>query len=200
MSFEDLQKTWQSHNPGATVTLDADLLLKEVRRNQHHFWSMIFWRDAREVGVCFLMALFFVYCAARTHDWTPYLIVLACCAVGGFMIVDRVLERRKQPVMNEALKDCIESSLRQVNHQIWLLRNVLWWYLSPFAAGLGISGAIAMWRARHAGLAVTSLAVYLLVLAVIYWGIYQLNQYAVRKTLEPRRQELQDLVAGLEQN
>jgi len=60
MNFEELQKAWQSQNPGATVTINTDLLLKEVRCNQHHFWMTIFWRDAREVGVAaFLTWLFF---------------------------------------------------------------------------------------------------------------------------------------------
>ncbi len=38
-----------------------------------------------------------------------------------------------------------------------------------------------------------------LFVALVYWGIYRLNQYAVRKSLEPRRQELETLLAGLDQ-
>ena len=61
MNFEDLQKAWQSQNPSANVTIKAELLLKEVRRNQHYFRATIFWRDVREVGVAFLLALYFFY-------------------------------------------------------------------------------------------------------------------------------------------
>ena len=59
MNFEALQKTWQSQDASAKVTINADVLLKEVRRNQRHFWATIFWRDVREVGVAFLLTLFF---------------------------------------------------------------------------------------------------------------------------------------------
>lgn len=48
MNFEDLQKTWQSQNPGARVTINADLLLNEVRRNEQQFRAMIFRRDVRK--------------------------------------------------------------------------------------------------------------------------------------------------------
>jgi hypothetical protein len=37
-----------------------------------------------------------------------------------------------------------------------------------------------------------------LFLALLYWGIYWLNQFAVRRALDPRRQELETLLAGLE--
>ena len=59
MNFEDLQKAWQSQDAGAKVTINADVLLKEVRRNQRHFRATIFWRDVREVGVAFLLTLLF---------------------------------------------------------------------------------------------------------------------------------------------
>jgi hypothetical protein len=198
MNFEDLQKTWQAQTAGARITIDADVLLKEVRRNQDHFCAIILWRDIREVGVALLLAVFFVYCGLRFHDWVPYVLTSACCGVGAFMGVDRVRQRRRQPAVNDSLKTCIESSLRQVNHQIWLLKNVLWWYLSPFAAGLGVAVGISIWRSRHTGVVVAGLSVYLLAVALLFWGVYWLNQYAVRKGLEPRRQELETLLASLQ--
>ena len=107
-----------------------------------------------------------------------------------------LLQRRKQPVSNDSLKTCIESSLLQVNHQIWLLKNVFWWYLLPIAAALGISISYSTWHARNAGfLAVIVWVISALVIVLVYWGIYWLNRFAVRKSLEPRRQELETLLA-----
>ena len=34
MNFDDLQKAWQSQDAAAKVTINADVLLKEVRRIQ----------------------------------------------------------------------------------------------------------------------------------------------------------------------
>jgi hypothetical protein len=198
MNFEELQKAWQSHDAGAKVLIDADVLLKEVRRNQRNFRATIFWRDAREVGVAALMTWLFLHWAIRDRVWSLYLVAFACLGVGTFMVVDRLMQRRKQPASNDSLKACIETSLHQVNHQIWLLKNVLWWYLLPFAAALAIFIAAAIWRSRHVAATIGGLCVYALVVAVLYWGIYRLNQWAVRTGLDPRRQELERLLASLE--
>lgn len=199
MNFEDLQKAWQSQDPraGAKTTIDADALLKLVRRNQRNFRAMIFWRDVREVSVAFLLTVYFVYIGVRHSDWTDCLVGLACFGVGLHMVVDRLVQRAKQPALNDSLKACIESYLMQVNHQIWLLRNVFWTYLLPIAGALAISLCHSAWHA-HRTLPVLAFAVCALLIAALYWGIYWLNQFAVRKDLEPRRQELESLLAGLE--
>jgi hypothetical protein len=198
MNFEDLQKTWQTQAPGATVTINADLLLREVRHNQRHFWSVIFWRDAREVVVCVLLVAFFGWRARRDHDWTLYLLALAALSVGSFMVADRVRQRRKSPLASDSLKGCVESSLAQVNHQIWLLKNIFWWYLLPFVAALGVSLCVSAWRSWQQRFnASFGLGLAAGICALIIWGVYKLNQYAVRKGLEPRRRELEALRAGL---
>jgi hypothetical protein len=201
MNFEDLQKAWQSQDAGATVAINPDVLLREVRRNQHQFRVTIFWRDVREVGVAYLLAAFFSYQGLRHGDWTPILIGLACIGVGTFMLVDRVLQRRKQTTARDPLKRCIEASLKEVNHQIWLLKNVFWWYLAPIAAALAIYFGHSVWRARNVGWSVVLGAVVAtVVVALLYWVIYWANQFAVRKSLEPRRQELDTLLASLNEN
>ncbi len=199
MNFEELQKAWQSQNPGATVTINTDLLLKEVRRNQHHFWMTIFWRDAREVGVAAFLTWLFLHWAIRDREWSLYLLSFSCFGVGLFMLVDGWLQRRKRPVTNDPLRSCIEASLLQVNHQIWLLKNVFWWYLLPVLVGLGILIVSQIWKSRHDGpFGIIFLTGYALFCALFFWGVYWFNQYAVRKGLEPRRQELESLLAGLD--
>ena len=201
MNFDDLQKAWKTQDAGPRVTIDADLLLKEVRRNQRHFWMTLFWRDVREVGVAFLLALFFLHQGIRCQNWTFCLLALACFGVGAFMVADRLHQRRTQPAPEDSLKACIEISLHQVNHQIWLLRNVFWWYLLPIAAPLGISVFASLWHARRLGYsALIGGGLYALIVVLLYWGIYWFNQFAVRKTLDPRRQELEALLAGFDEN
>ena len=198
MNFEDMQKAWQSQDASAKVTIDADVLLKEVRRNEQQFRASIFWRDVREVGSAFLLALYFSQRGLRHHEWTACLIGFACFGVGAFMVVDCWLQRRKQPATNDSLKACVEGSLVQVNHQIWLLKNVFWWYLLPIAAALGISFGVSAWHWRQEGIPMaTGFILYVLVCALAYGGVYWLNQFAVRKSLEPRRQELETLLSNL---
>src|ERR1035437_8151882 len=107
MNFEDMQNAWQSQDAGAKVTINADVLLKEVRRNQQQFRTTIFWRDVREVGVCALMALFFLGWGRLWQWWSLYLLSFCCFFVGVFFLVDRRIQRRKQPVQNESLQACI---------------------------------------------------------------------------------------------
>src|ERR1019366_5328019 len=196
MNFEDLQKAWQSQDASAKVTINADVLLKEVRRNQQHFRATIFWRDVREVGVAAFMTWLFLHWAIRDREWSLYLLAFACCGVGIFMLADRWLQRKKRSLTNDSVRSCVEASLIQVSHQIWLLKNVSWWYLLPIQIGLAaLIGSVA-WQARSAGLAVImGLAAFALVCGLLGWGVYHLNQIAVRKSLEPRRQELETLLS-----
>lgn len=199
MDFEDLQKAWQSQDAGAKVTINADVLLKEIRRNQQQFRATIFLRDVREVGVCAVMMAFFLVWGLRRHWWSLYLLSFCCFFVGAFFVVDRILQRRKQPVNNDSLQACVQNSLLQVNHQIWLLKNIFWWYLLPILIGLGAVSAqtLARWPGHELASMITMGVVYILTYGFTYALVYWLNQRAVRKQLAPRRQELEALLSGL---
>lgn len=197
MNFEDMQRSWQSQAAGTQITINSDLLLKEVRRNQQQFRATIFLRDVREVGIAFLVIPVFLYGAIRWHDWTYYLVALGCLFVGLFIVVDRLKQRRKRPTANETVKACAETSLAEVSHQIWLLKNVAWWYLLPIAVPLGINVSRFILDApQHRLVFWGGYAVFCILL---FWAIYHLNQFAVRRGLEPRRRELETLVSSLNQ-
>ena len=67
------------------MTINADVLLKEVRRNQQHFWLTIFWRDVREVGVAALLTLYFLHHGhPRITNGTCICWPFACLGVGAF--------------------------------------------------------------------------------------------------------------------
>ena len=194
MNFEDLQKAWQTQDTGAKVTINTDVLLKEVRRNQQQFWRTIAWRDLREVGVAFLLTWYFLRRGLHHHDWTDSLLAIACFGVGLSMGIDRCLQRKKMPVKSDSLRNCVIASLHQVNHQIWLLKNVFWWYLLPIAIPLAISAGVKMWHGRHSSAALIGGCVYILFCTLLNWFLYWLNQFAVKKSLTPRRLELETLL------
>ena len=67
------------------------------------------------------------------------------------------------------------------------------------AAALGVSLCYSTWNAPKSGFPAAIICVSLaLFVALVYWGIYWLNQFVVRKNLEPRREELESLLAGLD--
>src|SRR6476646_6237104 len=49
MDPEKLREAGQSQRGGSQIQIDADALMREVRRNQQSFRATIFWRDFREI-------------------------------------------------------------------------------------------------------------------------------------------------------
>ena len=195
----DLKRAWQSQASPHRLTLDTAVVLNEVRRNERQFAATIWCRDMREVGVALLLVPVWIYMGIKSESlWSWYLVIPTLLWIAGFMIVDRIRQRRRQPGPGDTLRSSIESSLAQVEHQIWLLRNVFWWYLLPPFAAMMIFPAHRAWQSRDDGLsALAEFAAIALVFALVGWFLYWLNQYAVRKDLEPRRKELQSLLRSL---
>jgi hypothetical protein len=200
MNPDEYKRAWQTQAAQPRLTIDAELLLQEVRRNQRYFTAIIFWRDVREVGVALLMVPLWLYMGVKLSlPWTWYLTVPGLLWIAGFMLADRIRHKRRPPGPGEPLRQRVENSLAQVEHQRWLLRNVFWWYLLPLALPvLAFFGQVA-WEMRAGGW-LTALAAgggLVAVLFVVFGSVYRLNQHAVRTELTPRRQELEALLRSL---
>ena len=200
MNFEDIQKDWRQQSERETVIIKTDILLKEVQRNKQSFDVAIFWRDVREAGGSFAMMIFFIYQSIKNHNTILLYPAAACLFVGTYMVIDRIKLKRRFPYseQNSSLKDCIKISLGHVNHQIWLLKNVAWWYLLPFAIGVSIPFVIGAWHMRDSGSLLPFLVKTFVFLIILYVGIYYLNQFAVSKELMPRKDELEALLKSIE--
>ncbi len=205
MNLDDFQKSWQSQDAAKTISINADVLLNEVRRNQKEFHHTILRRDMIEVGVAAVLVPLFTYWGWK-GQWTSYLVAFGCFVVGAYFLVDRWRQKKKTPNVRGSLKECATASLAEVNHQVWLLKNVLWWYLSPLYVPIIMFFGETAWKTQGPAGAKIIVALTTLFLAgfatVLYAGIYWLNQFAVRKSLEPRRQELEKLLneLGTEKN
>jgi hypothetical protein len=200
MDPDNLQQAWKTQSSQTRLTIDAELLLKEVRRNQRYFAAMIFWRDVREVGISLLMVPLWLYLGVKLSlPWTWYLTVPAMVWIAGYMLADRMRHNRQPPEPGEPLRQRVESSLAQVEHQIWLLRNVLWWYLLPLALSALAFFAQVAWQERSGGWwTALAVSVVIALVVIVFAGVYWLNQYAVRSELEPRRVELETLHMSLD--
>lgn len=192
MDLDKLQQAWQSQALETRVTVDAELLRKEMQRNQRAFQSTILWRDVREVGVGLIMIPVWFYLGARQSlPWSWYLTVPVLVWIAGFILVDRL--RRQAPCESGGpLLQTAQNSLAEVDHQIWLLRNIFWWYLLPPTISVLAFFVHASSSRDWLDLLGPSLAV-VASFAIVYYA----NQLAVRWQLEPRRQELLTLLASL---
>lgn len=194
------QQAWRAQSSQAPVTVDADLLFQQVQRNQRDFRATINRRDFAEIGISLLLLPVWIYMGVATASpWTWYLTVPALIWIAGFLLIYR-LRHKPQPIPSDnPLLRCVECSLTEVEDQIWLLRNVFWWYLLPPAIPMLAFIAHLSWLKSKNSLDALSDAnvfVFVFILAVFYF-LYFINQRAVRVELEPRRRELLALLSSL---
>ncbi len=193
MNLDDFQKSWQSQDAAKRISINADVLLNEVRRNQMVFRTRIFVRDAIEVSIAAVLVPVFIVSGLKI-SWTLHLCAFGCFVVGAYFVIDRRRQRKRTPELRDSLKDCAATSLAEVSHQIWLLKNVLWWYLLPIFVPMMVFFAWVAWQVPGPITEkILRLAPNASFVVVLYAGIYWLNQFAVRKNLEPRRKELEKL-------
>jgi hypothetical protein len=197
---ENLKQAWQGQMSQARLSIDTEVLVNELRHKQKHFEATILRRDVLEVGTGVVMLPVWFFMGMKLSlPWTWYLTVPAIVWVVGFLSWDRMSHKRRVPEQEESLRRCVEASLAEVEHQIWLLRNVHWWYLLPFAISIpAFFGQIA-WQTRSGGwLVALFLSLLVAVTLFVLVGVYWANQKAVFAHLEPRRQELLSLRAALD--
>src|SRR6185369_3942938 len=150
MEPDKYQQAWQAHTSQTRVMVDADSLLKVLQRNQRDFRTTILCRDVVEVGVGLLMLPYWIYQGLTSSlPWTWWLGVPALLWVVGFFLVDRIRHPQKPSEPSEPLLKCVTNSLTQVEHQIWLLRNVFWWYLLPFTIAILAFFAHVAWQSSE---------------------------------------------------
>jgi hypothetical protein len=197
MTSDPFQEAWQSQ---PLPEVDTDQLVQKFRRGQEQFDSIIFWRDAREVSVCLLLLPVWVGMGIGIGlPWTWYLVMPGLVWIAAFMTADRIRQRWRLAQPGDPLVRGVQSSLAEVEHQIWLLRNVHWWYLLPLAVPMLAFFAHIFWRLSRGNVweAVIATSLATVIVGVTYGWIYWINQKAVRSTLEPRRQELTTLLQSL---
>jgi len=206
MKFDELQKTWQCRPTGFRLTIDSDLLLREVKRNKKHFDSLVFWRDVGQVGITIPVSVYFLHLGLKNNLWPFFLLAVWPWSLAVFMIVDRILQKRKRPACTEPLMACVESSLAQVSHQIWLLKNVFWWCILPANIAFAIFFGYLAWGTTHELVGTVLIIVLITILGcfafciLVSTGGYYLVRYVVRKELIPRKQELEQLLSSLKNN
>jgi CubicO group peptidase (beta-lactamase class C family) len=200
MELDQYQQAWKSTAGQTKVKIDTELLAKAVQDSHRGFQSTINWRDCREVGVCLLLLIYWVYKGlTTTMPWTWWLTVPALIWVAGYILLDRKRHPQRPSEPGEPLTFYAKEALTQVEHQIWLLRNVFWWYLLPFCISMMAFFIHVSWNISSSGWSFALNVVFWSLFVLVSDGaIYWLNQYAVRKSLEPRRQDLLKLVSSLE--
>ncbi len=199
MSFDELQLVWQQQRAAQTRTVFDPAVLRDVRAQSRAFTRAIFWRDVREVLASFLVAGVFGNVAWQAHregavSWPAWWAAALGLGVGLCFLVDRWIMRRRAAPQGDNLRTELRRAIGEVQHQIWLLRNVAWWYLAPLALStILLAVQITFFGPVDAPLW-SKVLVWVIILGTTGWldkWIWQLNENAVRNDLEPRLQKLQ---------
>ena len=196
MNPDELKKAWQSQLSGQRLVFNEQVILRQVVRGQSDLRGMLFWRDVREIGVALLLIGVFAYFYLSSADrpWPLLLCAASMAWVAGFMLVDRIRHRKRHPHREDSIKACAESTLAEINHQIWLVKNVFWWYLLPPLVTVEVLFAYVAVLVKDP---VAFLTPQLITLPIMI-GVYFLNRWAVKANLEPRRQETEALLRSLQ--
>jgi len=200
MSPDPLQEAWQSQ---ANPPIDVDRLVHEFRQGEQQFASMIFWRDVREVGTSLVLLPVWVTMGVGLRlPWSWYLVIPGLLWIAAFMTIDRMRQNKRRAGPGDSLVRGVESALADVEHQIWLLRNVFWWYQLPLIIPIMAFFAQTCWQMSKGGVAAMIMALLATSLVTAFVGavnvwIYWINQKAVYSTLEPRRRELAAMLRNL---
>jgi len=193
MTEDPAKQAWQ-----ASVEIAGAPPLEEVRKGANKFYRFIFWRNAVEYAAGVIVVVSFT-----TYVFTlPVLlqrIASAMIVVAAFYVLWQ-LHRRASAVPPESAGTMpLYQFVRvQLVRQRDALRGIFWWYLFPFIPGMGLLLAGSMYAPdTHPDGPGWRDALGLTVITAVFYGVWWLNQRAVRK-LQTHIDEIDALTGGVE--
>lgn len=190
MNASELEYLWQRQQPIELSPENIAQIAATVDTVDRKFRRTIWWRDLREIAAVLILAVWF---GLSGQTWLRWLAVATVLFVGAWIIRSRIIVRpdREMPSVMERLQQMI----RETETQIHLLRSVLWWYLLPCV----VAGFVMVLDSPPRNLSSSQLLIFVGPMILFFLAIYWLNQWAVRKKLVPRRENLRHALAELSQ-
>ncbi len=189
MNLDDFKEPWQQRQRDLDGRVDH--VIKKVHSRMAGFDRTIWFRDMRETFVAVLLIVWYSYDLYQPQSLLGKcgagLGILACIFI--IAVLHWAREEGKVARTDLPVEDYCEAERVRVDRQIWLLRNVHWWYLGP----LFIAVAVQMGASTPD---VVSLIFDLTFCVFVFGFIYWLNQVAVRSNLIPLRRELTEADHG----
>jgi len=209
MNDDPVCRLWQSAPAGAER--DTTQMIEAIQKKARAFERMIFWRDAREIGVAVLMVPIFVYEAIQARP-APFVAAgFIFAAVCFLFIAGRLWWSRRggpRPAPEESVAAYSRALVAGYDRQIALLRTAKYWYVLPiYASMLAIHAGVVAMTAAPLGrrreqaperwlLGVGFLAAVFVLTTALMGFVWWLNEgYAVRK-LTAERESLTAMLPG----
>ena len=176
--------------------LDDEDILALVHTRSRRFQRQIRFRDWRELIASAIVAIMIapaVLRGALLARAGAIVILLGLVFVALRLWRASRLTGPRATDMTLPVTAALHAELRQVDAQIMLLESVGWWYVAPLVGGslLLVAGS----RGRAGWLFTLG---YAIGAALLSWGVIALNRRAVRRVLQPKRNEIVNLLAQIE--
>ncbi len=201
---DELKSAWKAQPLPRQITINADVLLQQIRGNKARFTSELLRGTVIMILGWVVMAFgfmgFSIYKVRHGAPWYAFsgsfLLGIILLAIAAYTALDRFRQMRRVSLSAPVLA-CAEESLALMQHEIQLWSNVLWWLLLPLALGVEASVLALAW-AKGVHWLVSPLALRMLgIMVIITLGGSWFSRWYVHTYYEPRRQELEALVREL---
>lgn len=187
MNLDNVKSTWQQTDFSGPR---FDELATGVRQQATKFESQVFRRDMIEYAAALLVIVGVTPSVFTAPNLTMRLgfliVVLGVVAIVLFLETTRRRDRR--PVADLSLRDYCQLELRRIDRQIWLLENILWWYIGPILIGAFVV-VIGKPSSLYAKCVIGSF--FLSVCVFVFW----LNKRSARRHLRPLRESVASVLS-----
>jgi hypothetical protein len=196
MNWNDLKSVWAGQSLLSGPYADIAALRDEFEAKRRRLARVLFWRDVREAAAALFVAGVFAHMGPV--GWPTALAVVLMLGLAGFFVWERFRAHQQKVGADASLVAKLEAEIAELRRQRGLLLNVGTWYLAPCIGAAAIVAATTLIHAPRP-LAAKLLAglIMLIFLALVSWGVWALNRWAVRKCLDPRLEELEKLHQSL---
>lgn len=196
--FDTMQLLWQQDPGTGRFSIDADSMHREILKQSKRFDSQVRFRDYLEGTLGFLIAIFFAVvpvlmrgAAPWYADWAWFALSAGCLFVACAFVYQRRQAQQWTTDDSQPISTSLRNSRDHLEHQIYLLRNVLWWYCLPIELPLVL---VAFTSPMFEGFRVA----YTLASLAFMGGIVAYNLWHVRHNLMPQRDAVTHLLQSTE--
>jgi hypothetical protein len=196
MNWNDLKSVWAGQSLLSGPYADIAALRDEFEAKRRRLARVLFWRDVREAAAALFVAGVFAHMGPV--GWPTALAVVLMLGLAGFFVWERFRAHQQKVGADASLVAKLEAEIAELRRQRGLLLNVGTWYLAPCMGAAAIVAATALIHApKPLAAKLAAGAIMLILLALVSWGVWALNRWAVRKCLDPRLEELKKLHQSL---
>ena len=176
--------------------LTDDELLALVHTRSRRFDRLVRFRDWRELIASAVVAIMIAPTVVRGSLLSRVgasIVLLGLALVAVRLWRARHVARLDANDLTVPVAVALRAERDRIDAQINLLSSVAWWYVTPLIGG---SMLIVAGSQARAGWWFT--AGYCTFAIALGWGIVVMNRHAVRRTLQPKRQEIVTMLAQIE--